>query len=99
MKAKVKSMNKVGLIDRLAEMTGEGKAVSKRFVESFIELVGQELKSGREIALTGFGTFKVSKRKARTGINPVTKKKMSIPAKTVPKFTAGKVLKTTVAGK
>ncbi len=86
-------MNKVMLVERLADMTDEQKTVCKRIIEAFIELVGQELKAGREIALTGFGTFTVSKRKARTGINPITKKKMSISAKIVPKFRAGRVLK------
>jgi len=43
--------------------------------------------------LTGFGTFTVIKRKSRVGVNPATGKKMTIPAKSVPKFKPGKALK------
>jgi DNA-binding protein HU-beta len=96
-KAKGKVMNKAMLIERLAKSTGEQKAVCKRVVEEFIETVGQELKAGRQIVLTGFGTFVATMRKARKGINPITGKPMSIPAKRVPKFRAGKSLKAQVA--
>jgi DNA-binding protein HU-beta len=97
-KGKKKVMNKAMLIDRLAEVSDEQKSVCKRVFEGFLDIVAQELKAGNEIAITGFGVFVGMHRKGRTGINPVTKKKMSIPAKMVPKFRAGKKLKEIVAG-
>jgi DNA-binding protein HU-beta len=51
------------------------------------------LKQGKQVVLTGFGTFSVMKRKSRVGINPVTREKMTIAAKKVPKFKPGKALK------
>jgi nucleoid DNA-binding protein len=58
-----------------------------------IDGIAEALKTGDRVTLVGFGTFKVATRKARTGLNPQTKKKMNIPARKVPKFTPGKGLK------
>lgn len=73
---------------------------SKKDVEAMLEClldeVTAELSKGNKVTLTGFGTFKVSNRAAREGINPQTKAKITIPAMTVPKFTAGKTLKEAV---
>jgi len=66
-------------------------------LESFVKAVEGSLKKGESVVLTGFGTFCVMKRKARTGINPATGKKMQISAKRVPKFRAGKKLKDIVS--
>ena len=54
------------------------------------------LVAGEEISIPGFGKFSVVTRKARTGLNPQTKKKIKIPAKKVPKFTGAKALKDSV---
>ena len=62
-------------------------------LECLIDVVTDQLRKGNKVTLTGFGTFKVSNRAAREGINPQTKAKITIPAMTVPKFTAGKTLK------
>lgn len=86
-------MNKAELLERMVKLSKEQKATCKRCLDSFINIIGEELKKGREVALTGFGTFKILKRKARMGMNPATGKKMSIPAKKVPKFQPGKGLK------
>ncbi len=51
------------------------------------------MKNGEEVRIPGFGTFKVSKRKERTGRNPATKQEIKIPAAIVPKFQASKALK------
>ncbi len=59
-------------------------------------MVTDELKKGGKIQLVGFGSFEVTQRAAREGINPLTKKPMSIPASKAPKFKAGKALKDTV---
>lgn len=86
-------MNKATLIEQLAKKSKETKATVKRVVEAFIDEVGTRLKKNDNVVLTGFGTFSVMKRKARTGVNPATGKKMQIAAKKVPKFKAGKALK------
>jgi len=86
-------MNKATLIEQMSNETKLPKTVCKSVLESFIKNVGKTLKKNKAVVLTGFGTFSVMKRKARTGINPATGKKMQIPAKKVPKFKAGKKLK------
>ena len=63
------------------------------FVETFTEVITQELVNKGSVTLVGFGTFAAAQRKAKTGINPKTGKKINIPAKTVPVFKAGKGLK------
>ena len=65
-------------------------------LKAFIDVVTDELKNDRKVQLVGFGTFEVTKRAAREGINPLTKEPMSIPASKAPKFKAGKALKETV---
>ena len=90
-------MNKAMLVERIAKLSKESKATSKRCIEAFMDVVGAELKKNGQVTLTGFGTFSVMKRKARMGVNPATGKKMPIPAKKVPKFKAGKELKAIVA--
>ena len=82
-------MNKTELIDAIAEKSGLSKVDSKKALEAFVESVSGELKSGGKIALIGFGTFSVSERSARKGINPRTKVEIKIPAKKVVKFKPG----------
>jgi len=63
----------------------------------FWNIITKSLKRGEEVALTGFGTFSISQRKARTGINPRNpSQKIQIPAMKAPKFKAGKPLKEAV---
>ena len=61
----------------------------------FATIIG-ELKSGGDVRLVGFGNFTVSKRAASTGRNPQTGAEVKIPARSVPKFSAGKGLKDAV---
>ncbi len=89
-------MNKAKLVENMAKMTKLPKSTCKECLEAFVTAVGNSLKTGKSVVLTGFGTFSVMKRKSRKGINPVTKKAMTIPAKKVPKFKAGKALKAMV---
>lgn len=86
-------MNKAALIDQMAKDTKLAKKACKDALESIINTIEKTLKKNKSVVLTGFGTFTTMKRKARTGINPATGKKMNIPAKKVPKFKAGKNLK------
>jgi DNA-binding protein HU-beta len=90
-------MNKAMLVERMAKVSKESKATTKRCLEAFMDVIGEVLKKNGQITLTGFGTFSVMKRKARMGVNPATGKKMPIPAKKVPKFKPGKELKSLVA--
>lgn len=82
-------MNKAQLIDAMAEKAGLSKADSKKALDAFIGSVSDCLKGGDRIGLVGFGSFSVSERGARTGINPRTKESITIPAKKVVKFKAG----------
>ena len=86
-------MNKAKLIESMAKSTKQSKAVCKEMLESFLSTVSGALKQGKQVVLTGFGTFSVMKRKSRVGINPATGKKMQIPAKKVAKFKPGKALR------
>ena len=66
-----------------------GKADAKKALEATIEAITNALVDGDKIQLIGFGTFRVSERQAREGINPATKEKITIAAKKVAKFKAG----------
>lgn len=82
-------MNKTELINAISEKAGLSKVDSKKALDAFIETVGAELKKGEKIALVGFGTYSVSEKAARKGINPRTKATIEIPAKKVVKFKPG----------
>jgi len=82
-------MNKTELINAIAEKSGLSKTDSKKALDAFIDSVSEELKKGGKIALVGFGTYSVSEKSARKGINPRTKAVIDIPAKKVVKFKAG----------
>ena len=86
-------MNKNDLVSKVSDETGLSKSDSAKAVDSGIETITSELKSGGDVRLVGFGTFLVTKRKATTGRNPQTGAEIKIPAANVPKFRAGKSLK------
>ena len=86
-------MNKNELISAMANSTGLNQTQSAEALQSFIDTVISQLRSGSEVKVIGFGTFKVSKRKATTGRNPRTGEPIDIPASNQPKFSAGKALK------
>ena len=65
-------MNKTDLIAAVAEKAGLAKTDTKKALEAFVATVSEELAKGEKIALIGFGTFSVSEKSARTGINPAT---------------------------
>lgn len=85
-------MNKTELINAIAEKSGLSKVDSKKALEAFIESVTAEVKGGGKVALVGFGTFSVTQKAARKGINPRTKAVINIPAKKTVKFKAGSEL-------
>lgn len=89
-------MNKTELIDAVATECDISKASAQRALDSVIENITKALKKGEEVTLVGFGTFYTSERAARTGRNLHTNETIEIPAATVPKFRAGKLLKDAV---
>ena len=88
-------MNKAQLIEEVAKVTCSKKEAVAA-VDAIIAAIEKALKKGGEVTLVGFGTFKVSKRKARTGRNPQTGAVLKIAAKKVPVFKAGQCLKDAV---
>ncbi|MGQ0286621.1 HU family DNA-binding protein [Pasteurellaceae bacterium 22721_9_1] len=91
-------MNKTDLIDAIATAANLTKKDAKAALEATLGAITSSLKSGEPVQLIGFGTFKVSERKARTGRNPQTGAEIKIPASKVPAFVAGKALKDEVNG-
>lgn len=74
----------------------DSKKQAHDVVNAVFETITKTLSGGEEVAVTGFGTFRVRRRAARAGVNPQTGEKIQIAAATVPKFTAGKGLKDAV---
>jgi DNA-binding protein HU-beta len=89
-------MTKAELTDAVAGNAKISKTAAGKAIDTFIKSVTKTLKKGEKVTLVGFGTFSVSKRKARKGRNPQTGTEIKIPASRVPKFTAGKALKSAV---
>jgi nucleoid DNA-binding protein len=88
-------MNKADLVAEVAKVVGS-KRKAEGTISCVLDTIAKALKKGQTMTLVGFGTFSVSKRKARVGRNPQTGKEIKIPAKKVPKFSAGKALKNAV---
>jgi len=82
-------MNKTDLTAKIAEGAGLTKVDAKKALDATLDAITAAVKAGDKVALIGFGTFAVTKRPARKGINPATGKAIDIPAKKVVKFKAG----------
>lgn len=89
-------MNKTELIAAIAEKTEMTKKDTAKALEGFIEAVQDALANGEAVKLTGFGSFEVRDRAARTGVNPQTGETLQIPAKKAPAFKVSKALKEAV---
>ncbi len=89
-------MNKSELIDAIAKSADVSKACAGECLDATLSAIRVSLKKGQSVTLVGFGTFKVGKRAARTGRNPRTGAAIKIKAARVPKFSAGKALKSAV---
>ena len=89
-------MKKAEFVDKLAEKGKITKKLATEALEPVFSIIGEALVNGDEIAVPGFGKFSVVVRKARTGLNPKTKKKINIPEKKAPKFSAAKSLKESI---
>ncbi len=86
-------MTKDEMIAMMAQESGISKRQATEALRAFMNGVTTQLKKGKKVSFAGFGTFSVSKRKARTGRNPQTGATINIPATKVPVFRAGKHLK------
>ena len=85
-------MNKTELVEKIAAGAGLSKVDSKKALEATIAAIKDALVAGDKVALVGFGTFSVSERPAREGINPATQEKIKIAAQKVAKFKPGQEL-------
>ncbi len=85
------------MVNSIAAAAGITKKAAAASLEAVVDLVTGELKKGNSVTITGFGTFRVSNRAARTGVNPRNpSEKIKIPAMKIPAFKAGKALKDAV---
>ncbi len=90
-------MNKVALVEAIMKAAGiEVKKEALTAVDAVFDTITKTLSKGEEVAIAGFGTFKVVKRAARMGVNPKTGQKIQIAASIKPKFRASKNLKEAV---
>ena len=89
-------MTKEQLVTKIAKEANISKRQANEAVKSFFGSVTTALKRGQKVSFVGFGTFSVTKRKARTGRNPQTGQAIKIPAARIPKFKAGKSLRDAV---
>lgn len=86
-------MTKAEMIEKIVAGADLSKADASRALDAALDAIKGALKKGQKVTLVGFGTFSVTKRKARMGRNPRTGQEIKIAAAKTPKFTAGKALK------
>ncbi len=89
-------MKKAELVEEIAKKTGLTKVDATRALDATFEVITKALKKGERVPVAGFGTFNVSKRKAREGRNPQTGATVKIPARKAVTFKAGTALKNAV---
>jgi len=90
-------MTKQDLVAGAAQSAGVTKKAAGEVLDSILSMITKSLKKGENVTITGFGTFRVSQRAARTGVNPRNpSEKIKIPAMKLPAFKAGKSLKDAV---
>ncbi len=96
-------MSRIAIVNTLVDNVGLSKkqanAVLKELFDATDGMIAKSLKKGEKVGITGFGTFSVGKRNARTGRNPQTGEKVKIAASKAPKFKAGASLKGFINGK
>jgi DNA-binding protein HU-beta len=89
-------LNKAGLVARVARDTGLTKADVRRALDGALDQIARSLRRGEAVKLVDFGTFLVSRRRARAAYNPHTGEAMKVPARRWPRFAAGKGLRALV---
>lgn len=82
-------MNKTELVNAIVEKANLSKVDAKNALDAALNAVAEALAANDKVALIGFGTFSVSEKGERTGLNPRTKEKIVIPARKAVKFKAG----------
>ncbi|MDD6517950.1 MAG: HU family DNA-binding protein [Prevotella sp.] len=82
-------MTKAELVKKIAEQANLTNADAKLALDATLQAIKDALVAGEKVQLVGFGTFAVTERPAREGINPATRQKITIAAKKVAKFKAG----------
>ena len=93
-------MTKQEFVDRVAQKAGLQRRDAGKAVDAFLETITDALTQGEEISFTGFGKFSTQNRAERQGVNPRNPtERVTIPASTVPKFSAGSSLKSAVRGR
>ena len=90
-------MNKTTLIASISELSGFHRSISTKALDSMMLSITHALKDGKDVKISGFGTFRVSHRPASEGRNPRTGTAVKIPAKKLPKFKASQQLKAEIA--
>lgn len=93
------SVTKSDLTELLSERVGLSKRKSKATIDALTEIITESLTTGdgQKVTIHGFGTFDISHRKARKGVDPQDhSQEITIPARTVPKFRPGSNLKRSV---
>lgn len=86
-------MKKIELVREIAKATNMTQIQATQALDATLSIIKNALKKKEDVRLVGFGSFKVTNRKARTGINPQTKEPIQIPARNVAKFVPGKELR------
>jgi DNA-binding protein HU-beta len=91
------TLSKQKFVERLADKTEMSRRDAARAVDAFLDTITDTLKEGKAVTFTGFGKFSTAHRAERQGVNPRSPgQKVTIPAATVPKFSAGSGLKDAV---
>ena len=91
-------MTKSEVVDRVSTNTGLSKRQTREALDVTLNAIGGALSRGEEVNFPGFGKFQVVERGPRNGVNPRTREPIRIPARRVPKFSAGASLKSKVKG-
>lgn len=91
-------MHKNEFIKQLAKETTLPQKEVNQVIKGAVDLIARRLKEGDKVVITGFGTFEVRRRRARRGVNPKTKERITIPETQTPGFTASNTLKLSVLG-
>jgi DNA-binding protein HU-beta len=94
-----RNLTKQEFVNEVAKRADLSSRDAAKAVDAFLDSITDTLKGGGEVAFTGFGKFTTQRRAERQGVNPRNpSEKVTIPAATVPKFTAGSQLKQAVKG-
>lgn len=92
----MEKMGKGDFIEAIAEKSGMSKKDVSAVYESMVEVITDAMKAKKKISLVGFGTYEISHRAARKGVNPSNGEQIDIPAKDVPKFSFSSAIKNVV---